>query len=248
MFCNCPQKSKGTELAQAAQRNELQTMERLIAGGVSADAKDGGGAPALVWATQGGHLDALTLLRRHGANLEATNRYGQTALMKGAQLGRADCSEALLEWGADKDAASNKGSTALHLAAMEGQLECARLLVRARADRAKKNKKGKTALEVASEKGKGPGRRRRWRRPVRPRRRLGIAPQGHCRSQRHQPDRHVGVHGARVLEAQVRRAWVRLRRVFLRHDALGDACSGASLHGLPWRRRHGGQEAPSTSE
>ena len=33
---------KETELAGAAESNELQTMKRLIAEGVSADAKDGG--------------------------------------------------------------------------------------------------------------------------------------------------------------------------------------------------------------
>eukprot|EP01045_Picozoa_sp_COSAG04_P008881 COSAG04_NODE_501_length_13363_cov_9.158137_9_plen_1203_part_00 len=146
--------AKETELAQAAQKNELQTMERLIAEGASADAKDGRGDPALVLAAVHGHLDALKLLRRHGANLEATDTVGRTALMWAAICGNADCAEALLEWGADKDAASSNGSTALHYAARNGQLECARLLVEARADRARKNKQGKTALEVAREEGK----------------------------------------------------------------------------------------------
>ena len=36
-----------TELAQAARDNQLQAMERLIADGVSADAKDERGNPAL---------------------------------------------------------------------------------------------------------------------------------------------------------------------------------------------------------
>ena len=47
------------------------------------------------------------------------------------------------------------------------------------------------------------------------------------------------VHGVRVLEAQIRRARLCLRRVLLWHDAVGDAREGASLHRLPWRRRHG---------
>ena len=117
-FANCPQKSKEAELAQAAQRNELQTMERLIAEGVSADAKDGDGYPALVLAAMEGHLDALKLLRRHGANLEATAWGGRTALMRAAIYGKADCAEALLEWGADKDAADSKGWAALHFDAL----------------------------------------------------------------------------------------------------------------------------------
>ena len=65
--------AKETELAEAAENNQLQTMERLIADGVSADAKDGDGYPALARAAMEGHLDALKLLRRHGANLEATD-------------------------------------------------------------------------------------------------------------------------------------------------------------------------------
>ena len=146
---------KETELAKAAERNELQTMERLIAEGVSADAKDGKGVPALVLAAIRGHLDALKLLRRHGAKITGSDpRNGGTALMAAVAKGKVDCAEALLEWGADKDAASGNGRTALHFAATSGQLECTQLLVRARADPAKKNNKGKTALELALEKGK----------------------------------------------------------------------------------------------
>eukprot|EP01045_Picozoa_sp_COSAG04_P008877 COSAG04_NODE_501_length_13363_cov_9.158137_5_plen_759_part_00 len=143
-----------TELARAAYSNELQTMERLIAEGVSADAKDEYGNPVLLFAASEGHLDALKLLHKHGAKLEATGPDGWTALMDAALNGKADCAEALLEWGADKDAAAKHGGTALHYAASNGQLECARLLVRARADRAKKDKEGKTALELARQQGK----------------------------------------------------------------------------------------------
>ena len=84
--------SKETELAEAAMRNELQAMERLIAEGVSADAKGGfqNGQPALHLAAIGGHLDALKLLRRHGANLEATDSGGWTALMTAAGNGKAE--------------------------------------------------------------------------------------------------------------------------------------------------------------
>ena len=83
--------AKETELAQAAASNELQTMERLIAEGVSADAKTERGWPALARAATGGHLDALKLLRRHGAKLDATNTHGLTALMCAAYDGKADC-------------------------------------------------------------------------------------------------------------------------------------------------------------
>ena len=156
--------AKEAELAQAAMRNELQTMERLIAEGVSADAKDERETPALVLAARGGHLDALKLLRRHGANLEATHptcgmyggrerSKGYTALMAAANYDKADCAEALLEWGADKDAADDDGMTALHIAAYGG-LEIARLLVEAQVDRAKKNKKGQTALDCARQGGR----------------------------------------------------------------------------------------------
>ena len=142
---------KETELAKAALDDQLETMERLLAQGVSAEAKDENGDPAPVLAAMKGHLDALKLLRRHGANLDATDpSTGSTALTVAAGNGKADCAEALLEWGADKDAAGKyDGNTALHFAAMMGQLECARLLVRARADRAEKNKQGHTALDLA---------------------------------------------------------------------------------------------------
>eukprot|EP01045_Picozoa_sp_COSAG04_P017749 COSAG04_NODE_1592_length_6214_cov_4.841047_4_plen_180_part_00 len=114
---------KATELAQAAWKNDLQTMERLIAEGVSADAKNEYGDPALALAAGGGHLDALKLLRRHGAKVDATDTNGRTALTWAARTGKADCAEALLEWGADKDAADKYGGTALHFAALEGHLD-----------------------------------------------------------------------------------------------------------------------------
>eukprot|EP01045_Picozoa_sp_COSAG04_P020320 COSAG04_NODE_2068_length_4871_cov_2.073973_3_plen_52_part_01 len=50
--------AKEIALAAAAAKNQLQTMERLIAEGVSADAKDELGIPALLWAANKGHLDA----------------------------------------------------------------------------------------------------------------------------------------------------------------------------------------------
>jgi len=151
--------TKETELASAAYENRLETMERLLAEGVSADAKDEhSGYPALLRAAEAGHLDALELLRRHGhgllhRQLEATGPDGSTALIFAATWGNVDCTEALLEWGADKDAATNKGNTALHQAARFGELQCVRLLVRVGADRAKRNQQGKTALEVARQMG-----------------------------------------------------------------------------------------------
>ena len=142
------QEQKDKALSRAARDGKVQEVERLIAEGVSLDAKDGGGNPALANAAAFGHLDVLKLLRRHGANLEASNPDGVTALMFATLNGKADCAEVLLEWGANKDAAGNLGHTALHIAAEKGQLECARLLVRAGADQAARSS-GATALDVA---------------------------------------------------------------------------------------------------
>ena len=80
--------AKETELAKAAGNGELQTMERLIAEGASADATDESGAPALVLAAKFGSLDALKLLRKHGANREATGPGGFVG--RGALPPRAD--------------------------------------------------------------------------------------------------------------------------------------------------------------
>ena len=89
------QSQKDQALVQAAQNNELQTVERLIAEGVSADAKDGNGVPALSLAAHARRLDALKLLRRHGANLDATDPIGVTALMLAAAAGHAAAPAAL---------------------------------------------------------------------------------------------------------------------------------------------------------
>ena len=114
-------------------------MERLIAEGVSADAKDGEfGSPALVKAAQGGHLDALKLLRRHGANLDAKDWTGSTALMGAARYGHAAVAAQLVEAGADATLRATggphegkgiyEGKTALEIAEAKGEAEVAALL------------------------------------------------------------------------------------------------------------------------
>lgn len=99
------------ELTTAAASNDLQTMERLIAKGVSADAKGkdrfgNDGMPALVLAAVRGHEDALKLLLKHGANLNATAPSGHTALELAIYNGKAEIAALLEQADADAKTAS----------------------------------------------------------------------------------------------------------------------------------------------
>ena len=137
--------------SKAAGNGELSTMERLLAAGVSADAKDELGVPVLHWAVCAEHPDAVRLLQRHGANLDATDADGKTALMSAVIYGKTASAEVLLECGADGGAADDDDNTALHFAACHDRLDVARLLARAGGPASGKNRSGKTALDIALE-------------------------------------------------------------------------------------------------
>src|SRR5438128_1865208 len=68
-------------LFQAIQRADAGAMKRLLDQGVSADAVDSDGVPALMAATLFGGADCVKLLLDRGANPNASTSKGATALM-----------------------------------------------------------------------------------------------------------------------------------------------------------------------
>ena len=87
------EKEKEEELAEAAENNEAEELQRLLEEGVSPDAKNAGGNPAIYCAAESGHPHIIKLLNEAGANLEARDRHrreGRGACGAGCGAGAAE--------------------------------------------------------------------------------------------------------------------------------------------------------------
>ena len=84
--------SRDQSLITAAENNELEKVEHLIADGASLNAvgkdKCGSSSTALMAAASEGHLEVVRLLLDKGADVNAKTRGGHTALMSAALLSR----------------------------------------------------------------------------------------------------------------------------------------------------------------
>ena len=130
-------------------------LRRLLSQGVSPDARDDNGVPAVHVATSANHAENLGLLLQARADPNtACHCDGSTALMAAADEGFVRCLTALLAWShAGVDVTDKAGNAALHLCSAHGDLRCVRLLLDAGADRSKRDEDGKTALRKAQEGG-----------------------------------------------------------------------------------------------
>ena len=93
-----------------------------------ADAADGYGETALMFAAAGGDMEMAELLIANGAHVNARSDIGETALMLAARWGRADVVIMLLEEGADASLVSAYNETALLLAEENGHEDVVALL------------------------------------------------------------------------------------------------------------------------
>ena len=119
------------------------------------DARDGGGATPLHYASYGTDPALLRFLIDKGAKLEVADAEGRTPLHCAVMNDRRDVAPALLERGAAFEARDDYQRTALILCARErGQAATGRLLIEAGADVNAKDKFGSDALELAAWRGK----------------------------------------------------------------------------------------------
>ncbi len=120
------------ELFAAVKKNDVESVDFLLKGGVDVDAVNGNGRTALICAARDGHEKVVRLLLERGAEIDAVNRVrggGFTALMYAARSGNEKVVRLLLERGAKIGAVDGGGWTALMCAAVSGHEEIVRLLL-----------------------------------------------------------------------------------------------------------------------
>ena len=141
-----------TRMADAAMKNDTETVRSLIKQAVDVNAAQGDGMTALHYAALNGNLEMARMLISAGANLKAATRLGSySPLFMAAKNGNTTVVDALLKAGADAKAAGTTGLDALMMAATSGDAESIRLLIQRGADpNAREAERGQTALGYAA--------------------------------------------------------------------------------------------------
>jgi ankyrin repeat protein len=141
-----------TRVADAAMKNDQETVRSLIKQAVDVNGAQGDGMTALHWAALNGNVEIAQMLLYAGANVKATTRIGSyTPLFMAAKTGNSKVVDALLTAGANANEKGTTGMNALMMAATSGDAECVRLLLEHGAyPNAKETERGQTALGYAA--------------------------------------------------------------------------------------------------
>jgi uncharacterized protein len=128
--------SDGTSaLHWAVYHNDVALIDRLLASGADAAAKNDYGATPMSEAAVVGNVQVLHKLLAAGADVESANADGQTALMVIARTSNIEAARLLISRGANVNTREQwRGQTALMWAAAESQPAMVRLLVEHKAD------------------------------------------------------------------------------------------------------------------
>jgi len=142
------------EVVDAALYGKIDTIEKALAEGYKADARDPENRTALMYAAFNGQTAIVKILIKAGADVNAQEKTGSTALMFAASGPYAETVQLLLDHGAKINMIdSNEHFTALMWAAAEGQTEVVTLLLKHKADATLKDVDGDTAESFAAQKG-----------------------------------------------------------------------------------------------
>jgi len=139
---DAPDHAGHTPLHFAAKYNRggnLETIEALLDGGASVDARAHDGQTALHLAATAADAAAVAALLARGADADAADAHGEAPLHACVRLARplgacAAAAAALLRGGAAADAREGRGATPLHLAAADGDAPTTAALLRGGAD------------------------------------------------------------------------------------------------------------------
>jgi len=146
-------------LADAAQRQDKQAVQALLAKKADVNATQADGATALHWAVYAEDAETTASLIRAGANVNVKNNYGVSPFAVAAKSGNANIIGQLMKAGADPNDSLNyinSSETPLMHAARAGSADAVRLMLLAGAKvNARENWNGQTALHWAAAEGHG---------------------------------------------------------------------------------------------
>ena len=142
-----------TRLADAAEQNQLATVDALLAEDVDVNTPQVDGMTTLHWAVYHDHLALARRLVGAGALAQARSRYGVTPVSLACQNGNGKIVTLLLEAGADPGTRLRGGETALMTAARTGRVQPIEALLARGADVNARERRGQTALMWAAAEG-----------------------------------------------------------------------------------------------
>jgi ankyrin repeat protein len=138
--------ANAAQLVAAAEAGNLNTLHRLLAGGLPVDVRDGRGRTPLLAATHANRVDAARLLVEHGADVNAKDDVQDSPFLFAAAEGRLEILRLTLAAGADLASTNRYGGTALIPAAHHGHVAVVRELLKTKIDVNHLNRLGWTAL------------------------------------------------------------------------------------------------------
>jgi ankyrin repeat protein len=135
-----------TRLHEAAGRNDVPAITRLLEQNAAIDARDAKGRTALLVATHGNQVSVARALIEAGADVNAKDAIDDSPYLYAGARGHLDILNLTLAHGADLKSTNRFGGTALIPAAERGHVETVRRLIEAGIDVDHVNNLGWTAL------------------------------------------------------------------------------------------------------
>jgi ankyrin repeat protein len=117
------------ELVEAAQKNNLPEVRRLLSIGANIEVKDYDGWTPLIDASVSGRVQLVVELLKHGAHTEAENSDGWTALHLACSKGHLAVVTELVSGGANILVANHNGSLPIHCAVSYGKSAVSKYLL-----------------------------------------------------------------------------------------------------------------------
>lgn len=136
----------GTELHEAAQRNDGALVKRLLADGAPLEHRNASGATPLLVATHANAVEAAGALIDAGADVNAKDHIHDSPYLYAGARGHLDILKLTLANGADLKSTNRYGGTALIPASERGHVETVRTLIEAGVEVDHVNKLHWTAL------------------------------------------------------------------------------------------------------